>query len=256
MRNSFYLIISLFVFNSCAYHSGVITSSASLTNANFQVVELAIGKAQTTHVFGIGGLKSDAIVFEAKQDLLRKYPLKRGQVLANISVDFKRSFYLIVMFTEATITADIVDFSTPSKELEFDQIYYENLDLRDTSYANFNLGDSAYLIYDAKMKRAKIIGMSDDEFKVKYKVLGNVVTYSFPPKQILKMSSSTQNIELYGFDVSENVLATLPNGNEVEAVIFGINSYHAGVKYAFDYVGNFKWTLVPLNKLSKVKIEK
>jgi hypothetical protein len=98
------------LFSSCAFHSGVFLNSTCLSSNNFKVVKLAKGQSGTTKIFGIGGLAKDALVYEAKKDLLANFPLKENQTLANVTVDFKNSMILFVMKTKVTMTADIIEF--------------------------------------------------------------------------------------------------------------------------------------------------
>ena len=112
MKKNLLLIaaLSIFLLSSCAFHTGLFTNSTSLSSNNFKVVKLAKGSAKTTKYFGIGGLAKDALVFEAKKDLLANYPLKENQALANVTVDFKNSIMFFVMETKVTMTADIIEF--------------------------------------------------------------------------------------------------------------------------------------------------
>lgn len=96
--------------SSCAVHSGMMTGSASLSSNNFKMVKLASGTASTTKIFGIGGLKIDALVLSAKKDMLQNNPLKEGQALANVTFDFKNSIFFFVMKEKVTLSADIVEF--------------------------------------------------------------------------------------------------------------------------------------------------
>ncbi|MBE9467765.1 MAG: hypothetical protein IMY72_05505 [Bacteroidetes bacterium] len=101
----------LFIFSSCAVHNGYMNNSASLSQANFSYVNTNIsGKASTLKFLGIGGLGRRAIVSEAKENMLMKNPLKSNQTLANITINWKMGFYLIVMTNTCTVTADIVEF--------------------------------------------------------------------------------------------------------------------------------------------------
>jgi hypothetical protein len=104
------VILLLFLCNSCAFHKGVMTGNASLQGSNFEIIDMATGKASTVKVLGIGGLNKNALVLEAKRDLYSKYPLSIGQAFANVSVDFKNSYILVVSITDVTISADIVQF--------------------------------------------------------------------------------------------------------------------------------------------------
>ncbi|TSA31017.1 MAG: hypothetical protein D4R64_18890 [Porphyromonadaceae bacterium] len=88
----------------------MMTGSVSLSSNNFKMVKSATGTAETTKVFGLGGLAKNALVFEAKNDLMMNYPLKEGQALANVTVDFKNSIIFFVIKQKVTVTADIVEF--------------------------------------------------------------------------------------------------------------------------------------------------
>ncbi len=113
--NYVFMLLAVFLLSSCAAHFGALTSNVSLNQANFKVVTVASGSAQTKVVFGFGGLKREALVAEAKKDLLSKANLTENQVLANISLDYKTSFFPgfipVVMIQKATVTADVVEFT-------------------------------------------------------------------------------------------------------------------------------------------------
>ncbi len=102
--------IIVFTATSCAIHTGIMSGSASLSSNNFKTIKNAMGSASTTKIFGIGGLSKNGLVYEAKKDLLQNFPLKDGQALANVTVDFKTSFLLIVVTEKVTVTADIIEF--------------------------------------------------------------------------------------------------------------------------------------------------
>ena len=87
------------------------TGSASLSNSNFQVVDIVSGTAKAQYFLGIGGLNKAGLLLEARKNFFQSNKPKKGQVLANLSVDYKTAFYLIYWQTTATITADLVDFN-------------------------------------------------------------------------------------------------------------------------------------------------
>jgi hypothetical protein len=89
-------------------------------NGDFSIMDIASGEASTVLVFGIGGLSKDALVLEAKKDMYRNYPLQEGQIYANITVDYKRGFYIFVVETTVTVSADIIQFSPLEKQKEND----------------------------------------------------------------------------------------------------------------------------------------
>jgi hypothetical protein len=103
-------VMVVFLMSSCAAHWGMMTGNASLSSNNFKIVKMASGTSKTTKILGIGGLGKNALVLEAKKDMMQNNPLKEGQALANVTVDIKTSFLFIVMTEKATVTADIVEF--------------------------------------------------------------------------------------------------------------------------------------------------
>ena len=101
------------LFTSCATHQGLMQNSASLSSANFSYVKQQIqGKASATYIFGIGGLGKKTLVDNAKQRMIKSNLnlLSSNQALANITVNFKTSYYLLFMNVGCTVTADVVQF--------------------------------------------------------------------------------------------------------------------------------------------------
>jgi hypothetical protein len=110
-KNLLYSLLLIISLSSCAFHQGVISGSASINSKNFKTIKMATGVATATRILGFGGLSKDALVAQAKKNLLEKYPIKDGQVLANITVDFKYTFILLYNQTKVTMTADIIEFN-------------------------------------------------------------------------------------------------------------------------------------------------
>lgn len=100
------------IFSSCAaLHDGAMVPSTSLNAANFNYIGQANGNASEMYFLGIGGLDKSTLVGTAKSQILRKLPLKSNQAYANVTVNFKNSFYFGVLANRRrTITADIVEF--------------------------------------------------------------------------------------------------------------------------------------------------
>ena len=113
LKSSLVIILALSIASCSAVHSGAMENSASLSSANFSYVKQNIeGKAQATYVLGIGGLAKETLVNEAKQKMLAENPLKDNQTLANLTVNYKRSYYLGLIYStvKCTVTADVVEF--------------------------------------------------------------------------------------------------------------------------------------------------
>lgn len=114
LKSIFALTIAIFISSCAAVHSGYMSNSAALSSANFSYVKQNIkGEATATYVFGIGGLAKETLVDNAKQQMLASTPLKSNQTLANLTVNFKSSFYLGFLYrtVRCTVTADVVEFN-------------------------------------------------------------------------------------------------------------------------------------------------
>lgn len=109
------LILVISALSSCAVHNGSMNNSASLNDANFRYVQQDLsGKAQTIKVLGIGGLGDDALVADAKKEMLSATELQANQALVNVTVNWKRSWVFFVRKSKCTVTADVVEFSRQS----------------------------------------------------------------------------------------------------------------------------------------------
>lgn len=111
---------------SCAVHNGTYDSGVALTNNRFRVVGTAEGQAGTTYVLWIGGLGKDALVAEAKKNLYSRYPLTKGMILANVTVDFKQSFFFVAGATLVTVSGDVIDFNPANLDLPYKGFYTED----------------------------------------------------------------------------------------------------------------------------------
>jgi hypothetical protein len=112
--------------SSCAIHTGTFESGIAISNNEFRVAGMAEGHASTFYFLGLGGLSKSALVMEAKRDLYAKYPLAKGMVLSNVTVDFKRSFFFVVYTNQVTITADIIDFNPENRLFPYQGFYTDD----------------------------------------------------------------------------------------------------------------------------------
>lgn len=116
MKQLTFFSLIIILFSSCfAVHHGYLQSSAQLSSANYTMVKRSVqGKATTTIVLGIGGLSKEALVAEAKENLMREHKVTDKQLLANVSVDWKvvtTPIYFAVWQRQCTVTADIIEFT-------------------------------------------------------------------------------------------------------------------------------------------------
>jgi hypothetical protein len=110
------VIISVLL-NGCAgIHSGTMLNSVALSSPNFTYVKRNIqGTSTATYFLGIGGLKRQTLVEEAKQDMLFTETgsvLSENQALANVTINFKTTYLVFGLYVKVTCTvgADVVQF--------------------------------------------------------------------------------------------------------------------------------------------------
>jgi len=106
------LLLIVLVTSSCATHLGYLSSNAVIVDNNFRIIGIGVGESESIKIFGFGGLKKDALVFDAKKDLYKNIELKSGQALTNITVDLKNEYYIVYSKLKVIVTAEIVDFNT------------------------------------------------------------------------------------------------------------------------------------------------
>ncbi len=250
MKKIIYSLLIIVFTSSCAFHQGMMTGSASISNGKFSIVDFATGTATTKQIFGIGGLNSDALVLEAKRNLYINHPLKRGQALANLTVDFKREFYFIIFKTRVTITAEVVDFNLAPTDQAFEQINKKIIRSMPTNLRNFNIGEIILITLNDNRKDARIIGFKNETVIVQYNSNNNLLkTKKLNLNKIFKTKISSKNIELYGYQINQVVQFETDNFIKKEGKIVGLNNTHAWVEY--QNIKKLDWISVTLASLEK-----
>jgi hypothetical protein len=120
------ILIALFSLTGCAFHSGTFNGSAAINNNQFRIAGTAQGTAETTQLLGLGGIGKEALVQEAKKNMQLKYPLQKGMVWGNVTVDFKTTYILIVRRTKVIVSADIIDFNPATINANYTGFYTED----------------------------------------------------------------------------------------------------------------------------------
>lgn len=208
--------------SSCAFHNGNMTGNASLHARNFEIKTIVMGTAKTSHVFGIGGLKQRALVYEAKKDLYRSYPLSEGEAFANISVDFKRSYFFIVNTTIATITADVVEFKEGSYnhiQTGFQQLIEYKSDSSVVNSLPFKIDQVVGLYEHNTLIPARIVSdrNSGKRYIVEYIDPSNGSVKSVKPNELFIISNSDLSDDP-NFRIGDKVKASTSGYSKVLAV--------------------------------------
>ena len=142
MKHLIFSLILLTFLSSCAIHTG--TLSSSLLGPNVKYEDLAIGVSQTRYYFGIGGLSQDALVLEARRELMKNRPLAYNEQYANYTVNFKNSFYFIYVQTKVTVAADVISVVKDSSKQLYSEKYQNKVFGKITPNNLFSIGDSVF----------------------------------------------------------------------------------------------------------------
>jgi hypothetical protein len=108
MRKIIYLAIILFCASCIAFHNGAI-SSGPLLSANDKYIEEATGHSACSSLllFG-GGYFKEALVNQAKKDMMKNRPLKKGEYYSNYIVDLKKTITLFIYIeNDVWVHADV-----------------------------------------------------------------------------------------------------------------------------------------------------
>jgi nucleoside-specific outer membrane channel protein Tsx len=110
----FSTLLFLIFHGSCiSTHNGFIQSPSFSVKNNFKIVSTIEGKSKATYILGIGGNLREGLVNEAKKNMYSKYLLNANQNLTNITVDIKRTFFILPIFfmrQNVIVSADIIEF--------------------------------------------------------------------------------------------------------------------------------------------------
>jgi hypothetical protein len=210
MKKRFPLVMLALLFSSCATHLGMISSG--VPEHPIQYVDIAIGAAQTDYVFGIGGLSKDALVLQAKQNMMKSRPLKKNEMYMNFTVDFKRSFWLVYLQTKVTVSADVVQ-GTGDRDLSpFSPGYRDRLGSAASPDKLFAVGDT--VIFD-KTHRGTIVSIGrKGSLHVSYQTDNG----DFRVTNMARNSVFSPDKSYRGFRAGDLYANTYAHGGKVETV--------------------------------------
>ncbi len=232
-------LLSFVLLSSCAFHQGNMSGSAALNHSNFRVVKVVSGSATAHYFLGLGGLNKDGLLAVARENLYSQNTIKKGQVLANLSVDYKHSFYLLYWETKAIITADLIDFN----DLEEPEI-----EARLTNPAlltsDFQLKEEVIIAYMGQYYTGIIEVLNSKKAFVSHKLKDGMATTTEKP---LHKIFKTQNAASFGmkekYVIGDSILIQNLEKREYGVITaLGMNSFLSNVTKAN---GNVKTIELP-----------
>ncbi len=122
MKKIFLYFIFVCLFTSCGLHQGLTNNTnihsteVVLSQRNFRVVSNVKGESNALYVLGIGGFSTNAMIAEAKAQMLSKADMiGKSRAIINETVEVKNSFYLIAWTRKVTVTAQVIEFMNTRK---------------------------------------------------------------------------------------------------------------------------------------------
>lgn len=114
----FILAISAMFFTSCAVHSGLTTNSnlssteVVLSKNNFKIIESVQGSSEAIFILGIGGLTKDALISEARNNMLSTANIiGNSRAIINERVEVKHSLFPLVRHYKVIVSGHVIEFT-------------------------------------------------------------------------------------------------------------------------------------------------
>ena len=229
MKKIMFILSFAILLSACSFHTGNISSGDHI---DCPLIYIATGTSSTIRFLEIGGSNKDALIVEAKNDLYRKFPYKKGIKLSNFSVDFTNTYFLLFHTTVVTVSADVHDCnSIPENDSIMNQIPAIN---------GFRVGDSILYLYtssdgEVSFKKAFIVNHTANS-KVFIKNIDGKIAFTKKIEDIYKAIPDLENINNFGFNVGEMVFVNILNSesgikSKTKCTIKAINHIEAVVEY-------------------------
>lgn len=118
MKRIFIILIGLtLLFSSCAIHHGLTTNAnlhtteVVLSEKNFKVLKSVQGESEAMYVFGLGGLRKEALIAEARANMLSGSDIVGGsKAIINETVEIKITSFVIVTLYKVTVSGHVIEF--------------------------------------------------------------------------------------------------------------------------------------------------
>jgi hypothetical protein len=198
----FYFFLLIFVFTSCTVHRSAMQGSRCNGKCNYQTI--AIGISEKKQILGIGGSAINGMLFEAKRNLYRTYPLRKGEFYDNFVVDYKTTYYLFFAKSLVTVTADVVIENASDKEQLFSENYTLALNAgKVTVCDNILISDSVVYLQRGKLKRGIVLDFKGkDAFVLIDNNKGNQIFKEIAAKKLFTIGNEEIE-EITGFEAGQ-----------------------------------------------------
>jgi hypothetical protein len=146
------------ILSSCvAYQTGNLNSTSA--GSKFIYEDVAIGTAKADRFLGLGGMRKDALVAEAKRQLMTARPLNQGEEYINFTVDFKHSYFYFMDRSKVTITADVIRHTDIEPKDRYTPLYLNKMFQVNMEDNLFKIGD---WVTTNKLLKGQILSISKE----------------------------------------------------------------------------------------------
>lgn len=104
--------------SSCGIHHGLTTNAnvnttkVELSENNFEIIESVQGKSEALYVFGIGGFSKEAMIAEARADMLRRPDMiGSSKAVINETVEISHTLFPVVRLYKVTVSGHLIEFT-------------------------------------------------------------------------------------------------------------------------------------------------
>lgn len=115
---TFLLLGSVLLLSSCGIHIQPTlnlnnhNTEVVLTKKNYTVLAKVSGESEATYIFGIGGLRKQAMIAEARAQMLTKADILGGsKAIINETFEIKHTFFPFVRKYKVTVSGHIIEFT-------------------------------------------------------------------------------------------------------------------------------------------------
>ncbi|MCX7987805.1 MAG: hypothetical protein N2662_12785 [Bacteroidales bacterium] len=190
MRNLhciFGIIGAFCLLSNCTVQQSYLTGSHCDGKCTY--LRMGVGRAKSYTILGLGGQNSDNLIFLAKNNLYRTYPLKKSEFYDNFIVNIRHTYLPLIKRTVITIRADIVTNDIVDSDQAFSSSYYEYLGYPTVGYFGIDLADSVVFVRSGQLRKGIVIELSNKNATVMITKNGLEKFISLPQKQLFALEN-------------------------------------------------------------------
>ncbi len=156
-KNIIFITFTLLSLLSCTIHHSYITGSHC--NSKCTYLRTGVGRTSAITFLGINGGRSENLLFNAKKNLFRAFPLRKAEFYDNFIVETKITYYPLFKKTTITLWADIVTDDLTSEPEAFTSTYLENLGIIENKWGIY-ISDSVVFVKKNKLQRGIVVDLN------------------------------------------------------------------------------------------------